>query len=507
MEDSNNKRIAKNTFLLYVRMLITIAVSLYTSRIVLQTLGVSDYGVFSVVGGVIGLLGYVNSFLSGGTTRFLTMALGKGDITLLKRTFSTYGILSIISACLIFILGETIGIWFVINKLNIADERIDASIWVYQCALLSSCLTVIQSPFTASILAHEKMGIYAYMSIFDAIMKLLIVYAILLFSVDKLKMYAVLILIINTIDILVNRLYCVCKFPECHITLEFDKGLFNQIFKYSSWNMLGALSRLMNNYGINILLNIFFGTPINAARAVAMQVNNLANQLYMNFQMASRPQIMKYYAVNDIEEMSSLIINTSKYSALLLFCIVIPLSFNIDTILKLWLGTVPEYTNIFVLLVLSFTTLIAIDQPIGMGLQSVGKMKWVNLTSSMFNISVFPLTYIVLKCGGGPITANVIFLIVEPLILFTDLFFLHRYTGFSVLKFIRRCLMPLLMVAFPSIVLSYLFFLYFSGSEWYYLLVLLIISFISTVFFSIYIGVSADFRMKVLNLVRNKINL
>ena len=299
---NNNKRLAKNTVYLYLRMILTMAIGLYTSRVVLKTLGVSDYGVYNVTGGLITMLTYVNTILAGGTSRFLTIALGKNNPKELKKTFSTTITLAMASALLVLLLGETFGLWFVNTQLNIDPMRMEAANWVYQCALLSAALTITQSPFSASIISHERMDVYAYMSIFDVTMKLLIVYALVMFDFDKLKLYALLMLGVNFLNILIYRTYCIRKFKECTMHFSFDVQLFKSMFSYSSWNMIGMFSVFLIDQGLNMVMNIFFGTIVNAARGVAEQVNNIVRQLYSSFQTPCRPQIMKYYAAGEIKE-------------------------------------------------------------------------------------------------------------------------------------------------------------------------------------------------------------
>ena len=453
LEKDNNKRIAKNTIFLYIRMLLVMAVSLYASRVVLQILGVSDYGVYNVMGGIIGMLGYVNTLLSGATSRFLTIDLGKGNLNNLKLTFSISNTLCVVSSILFLILGETVGLWFMNTQLNIDPLRIDAANWVYQCALLSSVFTVLQSPFSASIIAHEKMDIYAYMSIFDVVMKLSIVYILIVFDVDKLKLYSVLLLAVNGVNYVIYSSYARRKFEEASLYLAFNKEKIKEMFSYSGWNMIILFANMLNNYGLNILLNIFFGTIVNAARGLALQVNQVASQLYSNFQTASRPQIMKYYAQGNINGMSNLICNTSKYSGLLLLCLIIPVFCNIDGLLKIWLGQIPEYTSWFVRVILLQTFFSAIDYPVGMGIQAVGKMKLPNLTVSVIYLSVFPLTYVFLMFGAGPITSYVIYIASAPFILLVDLLIFRKYTGFDIILFMRNALFPLLKVIIVSIVM------------------------------------------------------
>ena len=442
-------------------------VGLYTSRIVLSTLGVSDYGINNVMSGIIGMLIYVNTLLSGASSRFITIDLGKGDMSELKKTFSMTNTLAVAAAIIILILGETVGLWFMMNKLNIEAARMDAAGWVYQCALFTCCLSVLQTPYQASIIAHEKMNIYAYMSIFDVIMKLMVVYLLLVFSYDKLKLYAVLNAIVSLFNFIIYRIICTKRFEECSMSFSFEANKFKAMLNYSSWNMLGALANVLNGAGLNILINIFFGTIVNAARGIALQVNQIVTQLYSNFQMASRPQIMKYYAQNDIPNMSKLICNSSKYCAFLLLCVIIPIFFNVTGLLMIWLGQVPPYTSWFVRLMLLQILFQAIDLPIGMGIHAVGKMVLPNITSAILYLSVFPVTYWVWEQGVGPVAGYAVYLSFTPFILMIDLWILHKYTGFNRTTFFYKSLLPIIGIAIiGSIVPVVLHFTHHSNSLW-----------------------------------------
>lgn len=450
-ESDNNKRIAKNTIFLYIRMILVMAVTLYTSRVILRVLGVSDYGVYNVVGGIIGMLGYINTLLAGATSRFLSIDLGRGNMEKLKLTFSLSNLLCLISSIVFLVVGETIGLWFMNTQLNIDPVRMEAANWVFQCALISAVFMLLQSPFSASIIAHEKMNIYAYMSILDVFMKLAIVYALMLCDYDKLKLYSLFLLGTNCINYIIYSTYARKKFDEASLRLAFDKSKFREMFSYSGWNMIILFANMLNNYGLNILLNIFFGTIVNAARGLALQINQVTCQLYTNFQTASRPQIMKYYAQGNIDGMSSLICNTSKFSGLLLLCIIIPVFFNIDGLLIIWLGQNPEYTSWFVRVILLQTLCTAIDYPIGMGIQAVGKMKLPNLTVSLIYLLVFPITYFCLNFGAGPITSYIVYIASAPFILFVDSFILKKYVGFSLRSFVSKTIMPLTSIGVVSV--------------------------------------------------------
>lgn len=493
----NNKRIAKNTVYLYFRMMVTVLVSLYTSRVILKTLGVSDFGVYNVMGGIIGMLGYVNSLLAGGTSRFLTIGLGKNDMPKLKLIFSTSFTLCVASAILIMLLGETIGLWFVNAQLNIDPARMEAANWVYQCALLSSALIVVQTVFTASIISHEKMSIYAYMSILDVVFKLGIVFMLLWFDFDKLKLYALLMFLVNAIVFLIYYLYCKVNFEEIKTKLSLNKELFKEMFSYSSWNMIGGFSGVLNNYGINILLNIFFGTIVNASRGVALQVNNLVQQFYSNFQMASQPQIMKYYAQGKIEDMSHLIVNNSKYCSLILLCPIIPIFIYIDQLLYIWLGQVPEYSSSFVRITLIYTFLCSIDAPVGMGIHAVGKMRLPNCTTAIVNFLNFPIVYIVMKLGANPIISYCFTLTALPINICIDLLILRKYTGFSVKTFIRKALIPIFYIAAVGALIPIVISFQLPNSViWTILKCIVSAIYIAIVIF--WLGLSKNMRNKIL---------
>lgn len=502
---SNNKRIAKNTMFLYIRMILMLAVGLYTSRIVLKVLGVSDFGVYNVMGGVIGMLGYVNALLAGGTSRFLTVGLGENNPAKLKLTFSTTVTLTIITSLLVLLLGETIGLWFVNNHLNIAAERMEAANWVYQCALISSALTITQSPYAASVISHEKMNVFAYMSIFDVVMKLLIVYVLLVFDTDKLELYAILMLGVNFLDILLYRVYCIRNFKECAFSLKFDKVIFKQMFAFSSWNMLGSLSAILMNQGVAIILNIFFGTVVNAAKGVSNQVTNYVQQLYSNFQLAARPQIMKYYVQQKYDEMFALMCNTSKYCGFLLLCIIVPLLVNIEGLLHIWLFEVPDYSVAFIRLTLIYTLFRAIDEPLTSGIHAVGKMKLPNMTTAVINALVFPLTWLICKLGGSPITANVIFVIDAPIVLAIDLWMLKRFINFPIKKFVVQSIVPVVKVLCISLIIPIVILLITPSTP----LFALLNSFISFVYVVavIYFVLPEDLRSKTLTVVKSKLHI
>ena len=456
---SNNKRLAKNTIYLYFRMILTMAIGLYTSRVVLQVLGVSDYGVYNVTGGFITLLTYVNTILAGGTSRFLTIALGRNDTVNLKRTFSTTVTLSITSSLIVLLLGETVGLWFVNTQLNIDPQRMEAANWVYQCALFSAMLTITQLPFSASLIAHERMNVYAYMSVFDVVMKLLIVYVLLMFDFDKLKLYAVLMLSVNFLNILIYRWYCMRNFQECSMKLGFDKELFKNMFAYSSWNMVGSSSTLLLDQGINILINVFYGTIVNAARGVAMQVNNIVRQMYSSFQIPCRPQVMKYYAAGEIKEMQALICNNSKYCSYLLLCVIIPLSINVKGLLDIWLVDVPDYTVGFIRFIFAVSFINAMTDPVAMGIQATGKVRTLNITIGIVNASAVVLAYWLFTIGTSPISCYIPILISCVANMVIHLHLLKRQVGFDTNSFLHKTILPVVKFSIICFIIPLILYL------------------------------------------------
>ena len=336
--DANNRRIAKNTLLLYVRMLFTMAISLYTSRVVLHVLGVTDYGVYNVVGGVITLLGFLTNSMSGASSRYITFSLGKGDMGEMRRTFGNILSIHFLLAGVVLLLGETVGLWFVLEKLRIPADRMDAALWVYQLSVLTAMLGVVSVPYNAAIIAHERMGAFAYIGIVDALLKLVIVYLLWVMPYDKLVIYALLLFGVQVFDRIVYGWYCVRHFEETRAGFLFDKRLFREMFAYAAWTMNGNLAVVGYTQGINILLNLFYGPVVNAARGIATQVQTVAQSFCSNFQTALNPQLTKSYARGDLPRMHQLLTQSSKFSFFILWLIALPLMLEAPLVLRWWLG-------------------------------------------------------------------------------------------------------------------------------------------------------------------------
>ena len=434
-KSQNYKRIAKNTIMLYLRFLIILFISLFTSRITLQALGFNDYGLYNVVGGFVTLLAFMNGYLSQGTVRFLTFQIGLKDVQRTKEVFSASLMLHVILALLIFIFGETFGLWYVENKLNIETGRESVAMFVYQLSLITGCLTVVQTPFSAAITAHEDMNIYAYVSIFDVVMKLLIVYLLIVVNTDKLRMFAVFYFIVSLITFSFYQFFCFSRYKECSYHMKGNTQLYKQMFTYIGWNTIGATAFTLNGQGITLLLNFFYGTVINAARGVAGALSNIVSQFVFNFQTAVRPQIIKSYAEGDIKEMEKLIIYCSKYSSYLCMLFGIPLFIESDTILHIWLGNVPPYASVFVKLTIIQIMIQAMDFPVGYGINAVGKMKLPNITSSLVYLLILPVSFIAMHLGANPTIAYLVSICAFPIAMVFDVWILGKYIGFNKINF------------------------------------------------------------------------
>lgn len=456
----NTKRIAKNTMMLYIRMLFGMLVSLYTSRVILQTLGVEDYGIYNVVGGVVAMLSFFNSSMATSTQRFLNYEMGVGDHGKLKEVFSNSINAHFIIGIFVVIILETVGLWFVYNKLNIPFNQFGAAIWVYHCSVLSFFLSIISTPYSAAIVANEKMGVYAYFSIFEIVLKLLIVYLLIVLPYNKLIVYSVLQLCIVVIMRVLNNIYCVKKFKECSYSFVLNKELIVKMFTFSGWMLFGCISDLLSKQGVNILINIFFGPVYNASRAIALQVQGAVGAFSANFMFAVRPQIVKSYSSGNYDYMYQLVFSSSKMSFyLLLFCIA-PVFVCTEYIMILWLGMVPEYSVLFTRFVLFELLVASAYEPIAQINQASGKIKNYQLVISVLFFLVFVLTFIVYKIGFPVYYSFVISLLFAIIGLFARIMVLRKINSFPAATYLYKVILPLfpviLLTILPSLWISYL---------------------------------------------------
>lgn len=395
---ADNKRIAKNTIYLYIRMFITMAIGLYTSRIVLQVLGVSDFGLYNIVGGVVTLFSFLNGTLATGTQRFLNFALGTHNNVLSKKTFSTAFNIHLGLAIFIFTIVEVIGVYLLEYKVNIDVGRETAAFWCFQFSAISMLIGILQVPYNATIIAHEQMDFYAYMGIFDSFMKLIIIFCLLMLpNVDKLILYGFLYLCVNVIVLVIYVVYAKRHFLECVVSLGRNKQLYREMLTFSGWNVIGCMASTFSGQGVNLLLNMFYNTVINAAYGITTQVNVFVRRFVNDFQTAATPQIMKLWAEGRNQEMFDLAKNTSKFSAFLIILLEIPLFLEMDYILRLWLGEYPEWASYFTRVIFVQNLWVTMDRPFVMIIHATGQMKWHNLIGGSILLLIVPVTYVLLK--------------------------------------------------------------------------------------------------------------
>jgi len=448
---ANNKRIAKNTLLLYFRMLFIMAINLYTSRIVLKILGIEDFGIYNAVGGIVAMFGFLTSAMSISTQRYITYELGKNNLKQLNKIFNTSITIHAIISVIILILAETIGLWFLYNKMTIPIERINAALWTYQASIASAIILIMSVPYNATIIAHEKMSAFAYISVLEVVLKLAIVYLLLIGSFDKLKLYSILILIVQLIIRIIYGQYCKKHFLETKIHFIKDKSLFKEMLSFAGWNLWGNCAGIASTQGVNILLNIFFGPHINAARGIAVQVQGAVNQFASNFQTAINPQITKSYAQGDYNYMHNLIFSSSKFTFYLLLLLTLPLQIETKTILNFWLGTVPDYTEIFLRLILCVTLIDATANPLVVSALATGKVKIYQTIVGSILFSIFPLSYIFLKAGTNPESVFIIHLLICILAFIIRLIIIHSIINLSLIEYFKKVILKLLLVSSISV--------------------------------------------------------
>lgn len=445
--ETNNNRIAKNTFFLYLRMFVTMAVSLYTVRVVLNVLTVEDYGLYGAVGGIILTFSFISSVLDNASQRFFAFELGKGPQGRLQDVFSTLSIIYVIVTAIIILIAETVGVWFLQNKMTIPEGREVAAMWVYQFALASFVVTITATPYRAMIIAQEKMNLYAYLSIFDAVSKLTIAYLLIVFDVDKLILYSILLFLLNLINNLVYLIYCRAKYSEARPLLKFDKEMFKSVFSYSSWTLFGTLAGICNTQGVNIVLNIFFGPVANAAYSIASQIYHTVGTFASNFYVAVKPPLIKNYAAGNHEYVNKLFAFSSKAIYALLCVLAIPLMVCTQEVLQLWLGQVGEYMVIFVQLSLVYVVILTISYPITAVVQAGGNVKLYHLLVDGFSLSVLPVVYILFKLGFAAYWAYIVSVSVFAIAHCLRIYVLKRvFPMFDVQKYIIGSILPMIII-------------------------------------------------------------
>ncbi len=443
-----------------MRMLITMGVSLYTSRIILNVIGIEDFGIYQSVSGVVGMFSFLNGALATGTSRFITFALGEKKQDNLKRTFSVSVLLHVCIAILFVVLAETIGLYFLYNKLVLPNDRIDILFWVYQFTILASVVSIVQVPYTADIISHEHMGFYAYLSILEVLLKLAIVFLLAIGNIDKVLLYSCLLLIVQILISLVYILYCKKKFDETRvlsINLKRDKMFIKDIGEFSGWSLLSVSSSMLANQGVIVLLNMFFSPVIVSARAISNQVNNVVTHFVQNFRTAVNPQIVKSYAQNDFTQSSFLVLISTKISFYLVLIIGIPIIMNAEYLLRVWLVDVPDYCTVFLQLIIIQSFIQTIDNSLYYGLYACGKIKQNAIVSPIIALMGFPLCYLLFKLGYSPIAMSWCYIGVYAIIgFFVKPILLKRYANYSYKK-MAYTMQQCLFVFLPVIALFYAF--------------------------------------------------
>lgn len=503
MQNDKPNSIIKNTLFLYLRMLFIMIVSLFTSRVVLNALGVNDYGIYNVVGGFISMFNVFCAGLSTTTQRFITYDLGKGDAKELTRTFSSCVIIYIFISIIIIIIAEIGGMWFLENKMTIPADRFHAAKYVYQISLLILVINLISIPYNALIISHEKMKAFAYISIFEASAKLLVAYCILISPFDKLIVYAILLFLIQLIIRCIYTYYCKKNFKEANITYKIDKEKIKQLYSFAGWAMFGGLASMGFTQGLNVLLNIFFSPAINAARGIAVQVQNAVNSFAINFQTAVNPRIIKSFASKDLEYMFKLVFSSSKFSFLLLYGISLPILLETKTILNLWLQNPPEYTDIFLKLIIITTIIDAMSNPFMRVADATGKIKYYQITVGTILLLIVPISYIVLKLGGKPYSVFIVHLIICIIAFLVRLFIVKSLVVFSIRKYFTDVILKLLTTSILTLITPLIIYFKLPQSN-LRLFYVILSSYFIFIIISYIVSLTNEERRIILNKIRRK---
>lgn len=488
---------------------ITMLVQLYTSRVVLEYLGVENYGIYNVVGSFIVAFTFISGPLGTATQRFLTFELGKKEGGNLNTIFNLSLYTYLFLAAFLAIIIEVAGSWYIENKMVMPEGRIDAAYWAFHLSVVSLIFSLLRSPFESLLVAYEKMSFYAYVSIADVILKLANAFSLMFFSCDKLKLYSVNQLFITIVLFYALLLFCRRSFQNIKIRnlkQVWDKSKFFEMLSFSGWSLFGSVASMTANQGLNILLNMFFGVVVNAAMGFAAQINTAVNQFVSNFQVAFRPQLVKYYAAGEIQELRKLIYTTSKFSYLLLFAIVCPVCFNMQFLLDIWLKNPPEYTCEFSILMLIYALLETLSAPMWMTVQATGKIKNYQITISSIIFLNIVFSYIFLKLGFSPVTVLVIKCCLDLLYLTTRVFFMKAMVDMSIGEFLKKSLLPVLLVTaiMTGVLLTVNQYIWDGWTHLFASCLLFYLIYIPTV---LYVGLLSNEREKILSFVSKKLHV
>ena len=502
-QNNTTKRIAKNTLMLYFRQILIMIVSLYTVRVVLNTLGAEDYGIYNVVAGVVTMFSFLSSSMATASQRYFSFALGQNDSESLKKYFSMSFTIYCLIALVVLILAETVGLWFVTQKLVIPCERQKAAFWIYQASIFSMICTILTAPFMASIIAHEDMNIYAYVSIIEVVLKLGIVFLLPLFAIDKLIFYGSLMASVVFINTAIYRTICVKKYVECKFSFFWEKSLFKELVSYTGWNMFGSAVGVFKNQIVNIILNQFFNPVVNAARGIAAQVNSAVNSFAQNFSTAVRPQIIKNYASGEKEKMLQLMFRSCKATFLLMFVFALPLILEMPYVLKLWLKNVPEYAVLFTILALIDALVDTISYPLMATAQATGKIKLYQAVVGGVLLLNAPIAFVVLKLGAPAFSVFIVSISVTSLAFIVRLCILKKLINFSFWNFIWKVFIPIICCAGLAFIIPY-FVRNMLDSSFIRLCVTVIVSVICVTLSGYFVALSKNERQWIVGIIKSK---
>ncbi len=487
-------------------MLVVMGVTIFSSRIILQGLGASDYGIYNVIGGVVSMMVFLNSALNASTSRFLTYELGVGNVEQLKKTFSASLNLHITVALIVFVVCETAGVWFLYNKMEIPDDRMTAAFWILQFSVVSMAINYTQVPYNAALISHENMSVYAFVGLYEAFSKLMIAYLIKVSPIDKLIFYG-LLLMLNTIAIqLFYRFYTKMKYEECRFRLVKDKPLYKKLLSYSVWDLFGGMAGVSQNQGVNVLLNVFFGPTVNAARAISFQIQSAVKMFINNFLTAVRPQVVKSFAENNYDRMYGLTFKAIKFSIIIMIALVVPIIFEIDFILDIWLGdTYPPETSLFAKIILISALFDVVEVGQNMAFHAIGRIKTGNLVCGTIMILSLPISYVLLKLGFPSYVPFIVVIITNVINEVLTLLIMKSYIDFSMSKLLLHTYIPVLIVmaitvAAPFIINNTMedgvlrFFINISAIE------------LSIFIFGWFIAFSNEERLKILSIISRRIS-
>lgn len=502
---SNNKLIMRNTAYLYFRMLLVMVVSIFTSRIILKNLGETNYGLYGVIAGIISMFTFLNGSLAGASSRYITVELAKGDFKQLNKVFSTSFAIHLALAIIVVILSETVGLWFLHNKMVIPADRMYASEWVFQLSILSCFFSITQVPYGAIIVAHENMKIFAYTAIVDVLFKLLLAYSLSVSPIDKLIFHAVLLCAMSVGMNLFYRIYCIRKYKEARVIFHKDWKQYKDMFSYTGADMIGNLSVLAQGQGLNMLLNTFFGSIVNAARSIAFQVQGAITQFSGNFFAAVRPQIIKLYTIGNIKDMLKLVYRSSCFSYYLMWIISLPICLEAKYILTLWLGEFPEHTVSFLILTIILCLIQTIKSPRSTIYHAAGKLKFVNLVVGSILCMAFPIAYICLKLGASPESSFYAAIFTMAVSEVASIFILKRYIEYSAMDYALNVHGRCLLVTAISLIISVVLHDKFMEPSFVRLICTGAITTISIAITVMTLGVNNADRKLIINTVKSKI--